>query len=83
MLHHWLAGAAGDHALAADGDLAEDGQGVTGQQVQLRVPELGVGHELGEASVITGKILLKSVFTSGEFPILCLEFKNKQIMSTF
>ena len=66
IVWHLLAGAAGDHALAADGDLAEDGQGVARQEVQLRVAELGVGHEFGEASVITWKILLESIFTSGQ-----------------
>ena len=42
-----LGGAAGDKVVPGDGDLAEDGQRVVGQQVQLGVPQLCVGHEPG------------------------------------
>ena len=40
-------GAAGDKVVPGEGDLAEDGQRVVGQQVQLGVPQLCVGHEPG------------------------------------
>ena len=52
IVWHLLAGAAGDHALAADGDLAEDGQGVARKELVLKVNYLSVGYELGETSVI-------------------------------
>lgn len=58
-----LAGAAGDDALPADGDLAEDGEGVAGQEVQLGVPQLRVRHELGKPSVVTREVLLKNILT--------------------
>ena len=60
---HVLAGAAGDDALPADGDLAEDGEGVAGQEVQLGVPQLRVRHELRKPSVVTREVLLKNIFT--------------------
>ena len=40
--------------VAGDGDLAQDGEGVGGQQVELWVRQLGVRHELGGAPVIGG-----------------------------
>ena len=42
-----LGGAAGDKVVPRDGDLAENGERVVGQQVQLGVPQLGVGNEPG------------------------------------
>ena len=40
-----LWGSAGDDVVPRNGDLAEDGEGIVGEQVQLRVLQLSVRHK--------------------------------------
>ena len=53
-----------DDALARDGDLAENGQSVARKKIELRMSQFRMGDKLGESSVITWKIFLKSILTS-------------------
>ena len=56
-----LGGAAGDDTVASDGDLAEDGESVSGYEIELRVAQFGVRDELSKAPVVTRQVLLESV----------------------
>ncbi len=48
---NWLGSATGDEVISGYGDLAEDGQRVVRQQVQLGVPQLRVRHEPGTPNI--------------------------------
>lgn len=60
-IHHALLdGATGDHVVPRVRYLAEDGESVPWQQVQLGMPQLRAGDKLGNPSVVTRQVLTRT-----------------------